>query len=354
MNNIDYAAARRMYDPTDQHGILRAFPDHIITGTAAADAAQLPTIDLSHLRGVAIAGMGGSAIGGDILRGLAAEGVPYPILVHRGYSLPACVGANWLVVVMSYSGGTEESLSAYDAAVQRGCTILCITSGDGFAGRVTRDGHAVIRIPGGLAPRFALGHLFFALLRCVERLGIVPDMTRERDETIAVARAAVARFADPAAPGNTALWYAEMLHGSLPVLYAGHTMLEPVLLRWRGQIEENAKMLAYGNMLPEMNHNEIVGWEKNPDLLQRISVLVLRTPDEHPRVALRFEATLGLLRPLAGRIEQIAATASTPLGRVFELVCLGDWISYYLAIGGGIDPFPIEKISSLKNALASA
>ena len=354
MNTIDYATARRIYDPTNQHGILCAFPDHITVGSAAADASKLPSLDLAQLRGIAIAGMGGSAIGGDILRGLAAEDVPFPILVHRGYSLPACVGANWLVIVMSYSGGTEESLSAYAAAVQRGCTIVCITSGVEFAGRATHDGHAVIRIPGGLAPRFALGHLFFSLLRCVERLGIVPDMTEARNEAIAVARAAVARFADPAAPDNKALWYAEMLHDSLPVLYAGHTMLEPVLLRWRGQIEENAKMLAYGNMLPEMNHNEIVGWEKNPDLLQRITVLVLRTPDEHPRVALRFEATLGLLRPVAGRIEQITATAATPLGRVFELVCLGDWISYYLAIGGGIDPFPIDKISSLKNALASA
>ena len=186
----------------------------------------------------------------------------------------------------------------------------------------------------------------------MRQLGLLEIEDQEIDETIAVLRrraAALGRMDDAA---NEAIAIAERLHGKLPVLYSGPELLEAAALRWRCQIEENAKTLSYSNIIPELNHNEIVGWESNPDLLRRIAVILLRDSDDAPEISKRFDVTASLIRDVAGDVIEVRPTALGPLARLLELICVGDWVSFYLALGTDTDPFPIEKINALKAALA--
>ncbi|MDH7514756.1 MAG: bifunctional phosphoglucose/phosphomannose isomerase [Bacteroidota bacterium] len=351
MYPLDYRHLIEKYDPTAQYEVLRAFPDQVRVGIAAVDRLKTGWPKKGAFRSVLIAGMGGSAIVGDALRCFAESRSPYPISLRRDYRLPAWVGNDTLLIAVSYSGTTEETLAVFEEAASRGCPRIVIASGGVLAERAEKLGVPLIRIPSGYAPRFAFGYLFFAILRLAEVLGIVTLRPGEVEGALGAIAEAVGRFSDWNDPGNPAVALAERLHGFMPVIYAANGLLEAVALRWRGQIEENAKTLAYGNVLPEMNHNEIVGWEKNPEILKRIFVIALADPDDHPAVKKRMMATLDMIRPLAAGIHTIESTRPEPLARLCELICLGDWVSYYLAVGIHVDPYPIRNIVALKDAL---
>lgn len=164
--------------------------------------------------------------------------------------------------------------------------------------------------------------------------------------------ARVLRYSNYTLETNEAIQLAEKLHGTIPVVYAAQDPMDAVVMRWRCQIEENAKMLSYSNVFPEMNHNEIVGWEQNPNLLKHIAVITLHDRDELPQIRTRIHVTLDLLRECAAGIFEVEASEALLLSRVLGSICLGDWMSFYLAIGTQQDPFPIAKIDALKAALA--
>jgi glucose/mannose-6-phosphate isomerase len=346
-----YADRIATYDSTDMYSVLCDYPGQMRTGIDIGNTVNLSTIDTGEIRNLLICGMGGSAIGGDILRVFAAPKSRVPILVNRDYGLPAWVGPGTLVVVMSYSGGTEESLSAYNEAGVRGAARIVVTSGGELLERAEGDGVPAALVPGGLAPRCALGYLFFPLLMIAARCDIF-DLGQSALRTLlSDVEAATKELADYTNGENPAVALAEKLRGTIPVLYGGQTFMEAVLTRWRCQIEENAKVLAYSNVLPEMNHNEIVGWEQLPDLLKRISVVALHDLADSPPLRKRLVITLDIIRPLAANVIEVHAKEENELSRVFGLILLGDWVSFYLAVGSGVDPFPIRNINHLKNAL---
>ncbi|MBN1446708.1 MAG: bifunctional phosphoglucose/phosphomannose isomerase [Bacteroidetes bacterium] len=351
MSSIDYAARVSSLDSHDMYSVLCDYPQQVRTGMDIGNTVNLTAIDARRIRRMVICGMGGSAIGGDVLRVYAEALSPIPIVVIRGYGVPAFVGEDTLVAVLSYSGGTEESLAAYDDARARGAQCLVITSGGTLLVRAESEGVPVALIPGGLAPRCALGYLFFPLLMIAARLDVLDIQQSTLTSLIEMLETATREYADYLDRDNQAIVIAEKLVGRLPVLYAAQTGLEAVLVRWRCQIEENAKMLAYSNVFPEMNHNEIVGWEQNPDLLRRIAVLVLHDRDDAPQIRRRISVTLDIIRPMAADIIEIHAREESALARVLGLICLGDWVSFYLAMATGVDPYPIENINRLKAAL---
>ncbi|MDX9759035.1 MAG: bifunctional phosphoglucose/phosphomannose isomerase [Bacteroidota bacterium] len=351
MSSSDYAHRISLHDSHDMYSVLCDYPGQARTGMDVGNSVNLRGIDAASLSQVLVCGMGGSAIGGDVLRVFSESHGRLPIAVHRGYSLPGYAGAHTLVFVVSYSGNTEESLAAYDEARRRGARIVAITSGGMLLERAEADGVPVAIIPGGLAPRCALGYLFFPLLMIAARLDVLDVQQSELQAVIAVLEQKTRDYAAHDDAANPAIAIAERLRGRLPVLYGAQAALDAVLMRWRCQIEENAKMLAYSNVLPEMNHNEIVGWEQQPDLLRRIAVVVLHDRAELPRIRTRITVTLDIIRPLAGDILEITAEEAQPLARVLGLICLGDWVSYYLAVGSGVDPYPIVNIDRLKAAL---
>jgi len=351
---IDYSKKLEEFDPTGQFEVLKSFPMQIGAGLDAADGLDPALLPDCRRGNAVIAGMGGSAIGGDILRGLADYRSNIPVQVRRNYRLPDYSGPDTSVFVISYSGDTAEALSAYDEGGRRGCRRVVITTGGKLAACALRDGIPLVRIPGGCAPRFALGYLFFSLLRTAEKARLLTLPEGELEETIDAVEKCTAAYSDWSKPGNAAVTLAERLHDVIPVVYSGHDYLEAVNLRWRCQFEENAKTLAWGNVIPEMNHNEIVGWERNPDLLRRLHVIALRDREESAEITARMDATLDLISPHAAGVDSAEGGASAPQARIFELICLGDWSSFYLAVGTGTDPFPIHKINALKNALSNS
>ncbi len=305
-------------------------------------------------RAVALVGVGGSAVGGDLARALLAPDSPTPFEVVRDYRLPGWVNNETLLLAASYSGDTEETLSAVDEAAARGVPVWAVTSGGVLAARARAEGWPLFELPAGLPPRAALGHALPPVLLAAA-LGVGLRFERWGQAL----RAAAGRLAawtpawEDETDTNPARELAARLVNGLPVLYAGTGLYEASAVRWRAQLAENAKMLAFHHLLPEMNHNEIVGWQENPELLRRCRAVFLTGSHEHPRVARRMAITAETIRPLAGGIEIVRAPRGSPVEELLGLVLLGDWVSLYAAAELGVEPVPVERIGRLKAALAA-
>jgi len=349
--NSTYADRISLFDSRDMYNVLRDFPTQIRSGMEIGNTTDLSGIDAGSITAVLICGMGGSAISGDILRVYSAPRGRVPILVNRDYTLPRWVGRTTLVIVMSYSGETEESLSAYAEAREAGAMCIAISSGGSLLELATSDGIPAAVIPSGLAPRCALGYLLLPLLTIAARCELLDIRQSVLTATIADIDEVTRQLADYSDASNTAVRIAERLHNKLPLIYGAQATLDAVVTRWRCQIQENAKTLAYSNVFPEMNHNEIVGWEQHPELLRRIAVIMLYDRDDPERIRRRMSVTHDIIRPHPADILEIHANEDTQLSRIMGLICLGDWVSFYLAIGSGVDPYPIENIDRLKREL---
>lgn len=341
----------RRRDTTGMYNWILNFPRQIEEAVAIGSAAKI-RIKTAGLRNIVVSGLGGSAIGGDLLRSYLQAELPVPMVINRHYVLPRFVDNNTFVVVSSYSGNTEETIASHLHAVKRGARILCISTGGETERLAKKFGHPWIKIPSGLSPRAALGYSFFPLLVVFSSLKLIKSKAKEIRETIQLLTQKAAVFGNPSSADNAPLRLAEQLHGKLPIIYSPTEYLDAVGLRWRGQICENAKQLAFGHVLPEMNHNELVGWKQLPDLLRRTHVVFLRDRGTHKRVAIREEITRNIVSNLASGVTEVWSEGTSLLARMFSLVHFGDWVSYYLAILNNEDPTPVEVIDYLKRELA--
>lgn len=338
-------------DPSGMMDAIRSFPAHIEDAVRIGSRESLG-IKAKGIRAIVVTGLGGSAIGGDLLRCFLGDSLGVPLIVNRSYTLPAFVDQSTLVIVSSYSGKTEETVAAHREALKRKARILGVTSGGITMSLARRHSHACLEIPGGFHPRAALAYLFFPTLMALIRLGFVRPMPTAIRETVSVLRSMGEKFGDPSAPDNQALRLASSIKGTLPVIYSSDH-LAAVNLRWRGQISENAKQLAFGNLLPEMNHNEIVGWKALPQLQQNFSVVFLSDRETHRRIRLREQYTIEVLGTRASSISVVESQGRSRLARTFSLVHVGDWVSLYLALLNREDPSPVAVIDALKERLRS-
>lgn len=338
-------------DPKGMYAWVRQFPDQMQEAVSIGRAASLGKKP-SGITTIVLTGLGGSAIGGDLLRTYLAGQLTVPFLVNRGYALPAYVGKDTLVIVSSYSGNTEETIASYKDAIRKKAKVLAITTGGTIGAMAAKRKDTRITIPPGLSPRAAVGYSFFPLLVALARLGFVKSQDAAIKETQALMRTLAARWSDPTAADNLPYHLATKFRGMLPVIYSNADQLEAVNVRWRGQINENAKQLAHGHVLPEMNHNELVGWRMMPDLMKRMHVAFLKDADTHPRVAIREQITEKWISPLTGGVTIVQSEGKSMLARMFSLIHFGDWVSLYLAIQNGVDPEPVEPINYLKGELA--
>lgn len=293
-------------------------------------------------------GMGGSAVAGDLLQGLWHERAPFPVHVVRGYTLPAWIGPGSLVIASSYSGGTEETLSAFAAARSRGARTLAVTSGGRLGEESVRAGIPWVRIPLGFPPRAALAYLLIPVLAVIEASWPALGRTGERDEVVGVLARLGAELG-PEAPlaGNAAKQLAIWLAGRTPVVY-GTDVTAPVAYRWRTQLEENAKVLALSGSLPEMNHNAVEAWGGAPG--EHWAVVFLRDDTEHPRVARRAALTRSITEARVPTRE-VWAQGEGRLARLLSLVLIGDWASYYLALLRGVDPWTVDTLDAFKRRM---
>ncbi|MDE2731335.1 MAG: bifunctional phosphoglucose/phosphomannose isomerase [Bacteroidota bacterium] len=340
-------------DPEGMYEAVLAFPKQLTDGRHRARRVQLSQWPQRECTGVVVAGMGGSAIGGDLLKALSSDHSRLPIATVRSYTLPAWVDASTAVIASSYSGNTEETLTTMDEALARGAQVLAITTGGRMAQKAQDHRVEMALLPAGLQPRAALPYSLSALLTVCERLNLVSFTDQQWQEAAEVTQAQAERLRDPSAPDNPAIAMARTLQGRFPVVYSSE-QLEPANVRWRNQIHENAKTLAVGNLLPEMNHNEIMGWARFGSELGQLAVIALRDREDHPRTQRRLEVTRSLLKPHAACWHEVHSQGRGRLARLLSLMYFSDWVSLYLAILLKVDPSPVGLISRLKAALAES
>jgi len=338
-------------DPKGMYQCILDFPKQAEEAVHIGNRASVK-LNTKGLANIVLTGLGGSAIGGDLLRSYLSDELQFPFVVNRHYVLPDFVGHKSLVIVSSYSGDTEETIAAYKDAIKRKAKVLCISTGGEVKKMSAKHKHPCIQIPGGLQPRAALGYSFFPLLMTLGKVGIIGPKTKEIGETLRLLREIASEYGNPELESNGPLRLAEGLRGKLPVIYSPTEYLDAVNVRWRGQIAENAKQLAFGHVFPEMNHNELVGWNVLKDLMKQTHVVVLRDKATHKRIALREEITEQILRQHTSNLTEVWSRGKSLLARMFSLVHFGDWVSFYLAILNNQDPEPVQVINYLKSELA--
>jgi glucose/mannose-6-phosphate isomerase len=336
MAKLDRAAVAAV-DSTGQAGDVLDLPTHLRDALWRVDSAAIAPADAPG--GLIVAGMGGSAIGGRLAAGALGPRLRRPVVVSDGYALPGWAGPDTLVLCSSYSGNTEETLAAYDDAVARGAPRLAATTGGALAERARRDGVPVIPLPGGFQPRAAVGYALVSALEAAALCGAAPSLRDEVEAAAALAERETQEIDDAAKA------LARTLHGTIPVI-AGAEAMAPVAYRWKCQMNENAGVPAIASALPELGHNEVVGWPAAGEL-GRFAAVFLADPGAHARNALRLELTA---EQVGGEI--VTARGETPLERVVTSVLLGDLVSIYVAVLRGKDPVSIPPIDALKAELA--
>lgn len=336
-------------DSENMWDLISDFPKHWKEVMKLTEDVEL-NIESSNIKNICFAGMGGSAIGADLIRAYSLKSCPYPVQINRHYEIPNYINENTLFIACSFSGNTEETLTALSSAMAKGAQIIGVTSGGELKKQAIEHEFDYIQIPGGMPPRAALAYSFVPLFRIFQTLGYLYESDSVLIDTYNLLKDGVSKFNDT--DDNDALALARELKESLPIIYSDALLMEPVNLRWRGQIEENSKMLAFGNLIPEMNHNEIVGWEHIAHLAGRLTVVMLKDRDDNPRVAKRMEIVKELVMDQALSVIEISTIGDSRLERMFSLIQLADWVSLYLAFLNEIDPTPIAKIDILKSKLA--
>jgi glucose/mannose-6-phosphate isomerase len=320
---------------------------------AAAEALDLP-FPADIIGDVLICGMGGSAVAGDLIASTYYERTRVPLLVHRGYYLPGWVSDRTLAMLLSYSGETEETLTAAMQALERESPAIAITSGGKLDNWYNaRHGVPVHSVPGGLQPRMALLHMLTPAVVFLSRLGIIPPQDEELDAAREAIQAAIDTYG-PTRPAdaNPAKQLAMRLYDKVPVIY-GAEVTAGTAFRWKCQLNENAKQPAFWAALPEMNHNEIVGWEQAGDFGATAQVVVLRDPRQHRQVERRIALTRQIISPHVSDVITIEGEGDSPLARMIDLVLLGDYVSLYAACLRRVDPEPVDSIGILKEGLAT-
>jgi glucose/mannose-6-phosphate isomerase len=325
------------------------------TGEYGQEALQLAKeIELPKKRQhqhILIAGMGGSGIGGEILRDWLRDDLRIPMEICNDYTLPAYVNNDTLVFAISYSGNTEETLSAFVDAVRRRCAIITITSGGHLLSSSSKLELPTITIPRILPPRVALPYTFFPLPVILNRMGIVSKVQSEIEEAIQTLRK-VSEENAPKIPleDNQAKRVACGLEDTIPIVY-GFREYGAIAHRWKTQFNENSKVPSSYNVFPELNHNETVGWEAPESLIKNLSIILIRDHDEPPEVKYRIDMTKQHVLGKAQKILEIYATGETRLAKMFSVLQVGDLISVYLAILRKVDPTPVGMIAKVKTEL---
>jgi len=316
----------------------------------ATKISEKMSADFTKPENIVIAGMGGSAIGGELLKDYTRIQAPVPIEVSKDYTLPAYANRKTLVLAVSYSGDTEESLSAFLDAIKRQCTIYCISSGGTLLNFAEKLNVSFLRVPAGMPPRAALPYLLVPQLVLLEKMGLVSDVS----EGLGEATKLLGKFSRENSPEkpvgkSLAKSLASGIHGTVPVVY-GFGVYRGVAQRWKQQFNENSKVHAKWEVFPELNHNEIVGWEKADALAKQFSTVFLRDKNEPSEVRSRIEITKTLMPQNSKKFEVWAQGKST-LAKLLSTILMGDFISVYLAILRGVDPTPVQTIAMLKQKL---
>ncbi|MDP8968629.1 MAG: bifunctional phosphoglucose/phosphomannose isomerase [Actinomycetota bacterium] len=335
-------------DASDMLADIVGLPEHLRDALWKVESANLQPWDSPG--GLVVAGMGGSAVGGSLARVMLGDHASRPILASRAYGLPAWTTPETTVLCSSYSGDTEETLACYEAAGALGARRVVVTSGGKLAEIARADAVPVIPVAGGLQPRAAVAYVTVAALEVARLCGAGPRMGSEIDVAADHLEQLVVEWGAEGAADSTAKALARALYDSVPVI-AGAGLTSPIAYRWKTQFNENAKIPSFTHELPELCHNELVGWTGAP-ALGRFAAIVLDDSDTHPRIKERIALTRELIGDSATGTHVVHSRGDTAVERVLSLVLLGDLVSLYVAVLRGTDPTPVEMLETLKQRLA--
>ena len=351
MIDLDDPQVYKEIDPTDMAGRIGELSQQCREAWQSASSFPLPS-DYASVEKVVILGMGGSAIGGDLMRTLALE-QGRTVLVHRDYGLPPVVDDRTLIIASSYSGNTEETISSFNKALETPAKKVAIATGGKLKALAEESGVPVFTFRYVGEPRAAIGYSLFSLLAIFQRLGLTSVQPGDIDETIALLQELSPKL-DSGVPveNNRAKQLAARLWDRLIVTY-GAGILCSVSYRWKTQFNENSKAWAFSECLPELNHNAVVGYSLPPWLRDKTFVIMLRSPSLHSRILTRYEATAEMLADAGIAHDTIDAQGNSALSQIMSTILLGDYVSYYLAILNGVDPSPVKAIEGLKERLSS-
>jgi glucose/mannose-6-phosphate isomerase len=335
-------------DSSRQLDDVLSLPAHLRDALWRVESANLEPHDATG--GLIVAGMGGSAVGGALARAALGDRALRPIVVIRGYGLPPWTAPESTVLCSSYSGDTEETLAAFEAAGALGARRIVATTGGKLAAAAREDGVPVIPLPGGFQPRAAVGYSLVVALEVAALTGAGEGLHSEIDVAAARTEALIAAWGPGGTQEEIPKELARGLHGTVPQI-AGSGLTSPIAYRWKCQLNENAKVPAFSHEIPELDHNEIVGWQGASEL-GRFSAVFLDDSDLHPRIRQRIELTRALIAGEAAATFRIESVGESAIERLLSLIFLGDLVSLYLAVLQGVDPGPVAVLERLKSTLA--
>lgn len=335
-------------DAADQLSDILGMPEQLRDAIWRVESAQIPAVETRG--GLLVAGMGGSAIGAGLAAAVLGDRAQRPIAAARSYELPPWATPDTMVLCASYSGNTEETLACYEAAGALGAPRAVVTTGGRLAELARGDSVPVIPLPAAFQPRAAVAYMTVAVLEVAALCGAAPRLHSEVDVAAAHLEELVADWRPEGPDDGLAKVLAAQLYGTVPVI-AGAGLTTPVAYRWKTQINENAKVPAFAHELPELDHNEIVGWEGAREL-GRFSAVFLDDTDLHPRVRARIGLTQELIDEHAVTSVRVETRGQSRTERLLSLVLLGDLVSLYLAVLRGVEPSSVAVIQRLKAELA--
>lgn len=351
MNNLDNVEELLAIDSLGMFEAARGLPEQCEAAISAAR--QVEHYDKSDITNIVVFGMGGSGMGGRVLAAFCSEHFPLPVTVVEGYTAPGYLSPQSLVFSISYSGDTEETIEATHEAISHEAKVVVVTAGGRMAEIAEKASLPLIPTPDGLQPRAAVGALAMPALTVLEEMGLAPGFRPECEATIEHLRARREMLV-PETPlaDNPAKRLAQSLARKIPLVYGGGPIGRVAALRFKCQLNENAKTPAFWNSYPELDHNEIVGWGQHGDVTRQLIQLVeMRHDFEHPQIRKRFDVTRKIIEECVAGVDEVCAMGDHPLAQLFDLFYVGDFASLYLAAGEGIDPGPVEAIDRLKHSL---
>ena len=338
-------------DQSNMKGAIASFPEQIRESFTIFRNWK-PKQKYLDIRQIMILGMGGSAIGGDVARVLAQHDCIVPIIVNRSYNIPEWVDSHTLILASSYSGRTEETLSAFVQCREQDSPIIVLSTGGKITQLADEYGLDKITIPTGFQPRAALGFSFSLILLLLNRLKFI------QDDVITLVENSIEPLEllsnELKESDNTSLVIAKKIHNTCPIIYGSEELTWVAALRLRGQLAENAKMLSFHHHFPEQNHNEIEGWTVNSDIMNRFAIIWMKDEEDHHGTQMRMNISSSLLDSCSGIQLTISQMGANRVERLLKLIHYTDWISYYTALLNNVDPTPVKRIQELKLQIAQS
>jgi glucose/mannose-6-phosphate isomerase len=335
-------------DKSNMLAVISSLPSQIEKTKTLVTGLEVPKLNPSS---IIISGMGGSSVGGELIRDWLNDKMHIPIIANRTSGLPRFAGRDTLVILVSYSGNTRETLACAEHALRRGCNIVGVTSGGKLEKLCKSRDFPYILLPPGMPPRGAIGYLFSSIAFLLQEMALV-----RVEEEMHEARGFIEEVqhnwtANVEAKNNEAKKIAKLIEKRTPTVY-GHSHYNAVARRWKTQINENAKTLAWWSEIPEMDHNEIEGWAMDSKG-KKFAAIFLRDRNESTEIRNQVKATVEIISKKS-KVHEVWAQGTTILSRMLHNMYLGDYVSFYLAMLKGVDPMPVHAIQEVKKKVYSA